>query len=50
MTLTLVIAILFTLAAVAALVRPHPRYRWAMPVIFALGAVINWLRYFDVFR
>ncbi len=48
LTLTLIIAILFSLGAVASLFRRTSSYWWAFALVFAAGATINWLRYFEV--
>lgn len=48
MSLTLIIAVLFTVAAALSLLRRTGRYWWALPLVFAAAATINWLRYFEV--
>ena len=50
MSLTLVIAILFTLAAAVSLLRRVGRYWWIMPLALTAAATINWLRYFGVLQ
>ena len=46
--LTLVIAILFTLAAIVSLVARRGRNWWALTLLLAAAAIINWLRWFEV--
>ena len=48
MSLTLIVAILFTIAAVVALIYRRGSYWWLAPLAFTAGAVINWLRYFQI--
>jgi hypothetical protein len=48
MNLTLIIAILFTLAALMSLFNRTVRYAWLMTIVFALLAALNWARYFEV--
>jgi hypothetical protein len=50
MTLTLIVAILFTIAALLSPFNRASRHRWLLTAAFAAGAVINWLRYFEVLR
>lgn len=50
MTLTLIIAILFTAAVVITLFTRKTRYWWLIVITFAIAAGINWLRYFEVIR
>ena len=46
--LTLIIAILFTLAAIGSLFYRRGSYWWLAPLVFTAGAIINWLRYFGM--
>ncbi len=48
MTLTLVIAILFTIAAIGSTFSRKSRTWWALSLLLAIAAIINWLRYFEV--
>ncbi len=48
MNLTLVIAILFTIAAIASTFSRKSRYWWALSLLLSAAAIINWLRYFEV--
>jgi hypothetical protein len=48
MTLTLVIAILFTIAFFLSLWKRTGRPWWLITIAFLAGAIINWLRYLDI--
>jgi hypothetical protein len=50
MSITLIVAILFTLAALASLFARKRRNWWLLTLLFVIGAAINWLRYFEIFR
>lgn len=50
MSLTLIVAILFTVAVPISLLRRTASYWWLAPLIFTIGAIINWLRYFEVIQ
>lgn len=46
--LTLVIAIVFTLAAIASTFSRKSRYWWGLTLLLAIAAIVNWLRWFEV--
>ncbi len=45
---TLIIAIVFTLAAIASTFSRKARYWWALTLLLALAALVNWARYFEL--
>lgn len=46
--MTLIIAIVFTLAAIVSTFSRKSRYWWALTLLLAAAAIINWLRWFEV--
>lgn len=48
MSLTLVIAILFTVATILSLIARRGRTWWVLCLLFALAALINWARWFEL--
>lgn len=46
--ITLIAAIVFTLAAVASTVGRRGRFWWAFTVLLVLAALVAWLRLFEV--
>lgn len=50
MSITLIVAILFTLAAAISLFNRRSKYWWLVTLLFTAGAAINWLRYYEILR
>ncbi len=46
--ITLIIAILFTLGAIASSFSRKSRTWWVLTLLLAIAAIVNWLRYFEV--
>lgn len=50
MSITLIVAILFTIGAIVSAVVRKGRTWWVLTLLFAAAATINWLRWLEVIR